>query len=611
MTSLKPAPKDVHENISYRRAILKQSVDSHAFQRECWIRASRDIVWWSDCWAYTFSPKEYPECPNRPFVLYDYQEDTVRKLVKAVGKHDMLIEKSRDMGASWMVLLVFTWMFLFRPQQAFLIGSRKQEYVDQTGDPDSLFWKSDYLISHLPKWMQPPIERNMMHMQNLLNGSVIDGESTNENFSAGGRRGAIMLDEFALAPSGQQILAATQDATNCRIFNSTPKGAFGAYFDTREKMMANTPERVIRLHWSTHPLKAPGLYTTSTGEASGEIKILDTEYEFPEGYSFIADGKLRSPWYDEQCIRSPSARQIAQELDIDYLASGGQYFDSQMLEKIRAEYAREPDHVGELILDPDWHSPKWEDHGGGRIKLWFKMPVDGKLPESWDDCVVGCDPASGKGGDMTSNSVASVARKSTGEKIAQFASNQTNPTDFAHIALGLCKLFNDAYLIWEDNGPPGGTFAKAVMDSKYGNIYWRNENEVKFTSRKTKKPGWHSTATNKPILLSDYFNGLIRGEFANPCEEAIRECGHYVQKGNAIEHSRALSTDDPYSMGESHGDMVIADSLAWRGMADVAKQEQDKGPAEPPIGSFAACRKDWERNTKRSVRPWGVWAKRG
>lgn len=71
----------------------------------------------------------------------------------------MAIEKSRDMGASWMMCLVSTWFFLFHDHFSALMLSRKEEYVDKKGDNKTLFAKIDFLLKWMPTWLLPPITR--------------------------------------------------------------------------------------------------------------------------------------------------------------------------------------------------------------------------------------------------------------------------------------------------------------------------------------------------------------------------------------------------------------------------------------------------------------------
>jgi hypothetical protein len=310
--------------------------------------------------------------PDVPFITFPFQDEAILETVRAIGDHDIFVDKSRDMGASWIGLTCIHWFWMFQVRQSFLIVSRNMDYVDKAGNPKSLFWKLDYLNEHLPPWMRPAVVRNVGHLENKVTSSVIDGESTTGNVAAGDRRTAIFLDEFALfeVADGFRALGSTQHATRCRIFNSTPNGVGNAHHKVYESNVNK-----LRLHWSSWPAKAEGLYTSE----DGVLRILDRGYwrkkvaacrpglsgkavdylldEPPDDfgsvvdYPFIRDGKLRSPWYDGECERQPIKSLIAQELDIDYLGSGGQFFEAGELEKVRKEYARAPFQTGELHYD--------------------------------------------------------------------------------------------------------------------------------------------------------------------------------------------------------------------------------------------------------------------
>lgn len=584
---MKPAPKDPQENAAYRRYYIERSQDDPEFQRECWIRCARDPVWYCDTWLWTYSPKDHEECPDRPFILWPYQEDALLKLIQAFGKHPILIEKSRDMGASWVCCVAADYREHFCKGQSFLFGSRKEEYVDKSGDPKALFWKLDYLRTKLPGWLQPNINRIKLHIHNLDNGSTINGESTNDDFARGDRRTAIFLDEFAAVDNGHQILTATRDATNCRVFNSTPQGASGAYYEMREKLATTHPEWIIRFHWTQHPEKSVGLYTTENNEEGGKLKILDHAYKFPDDYPFIRDGKLRSPWYDRQCEEAANQQEIAQELDINYAGSAWRFFEEKTFKPLEKESVRPPYHRGEMFYQGHGKNAEWIDQGaGGRVELWCHLDPDGKPPLG--QYVIGCDVATGKGGEMSSNSVASIANRITGEKVGQFTTNKMLPPFFCDYSVALCRFFYDAFLIWEENGP-GGEFTAHLRDNGYRNVFYR-EDEESFVKKKTRKPGWWSTKDTKRILLGKYAKDLLAKRFINHSAEAFKELAQYVHYPNGtIAHSRSLTTIDPTSSGENHGDIVIADAVANRGMADVAVvQEEDT--REPPDHSFLGRR---------------------
>ena len=77
-----------------------------------------------------------------PFLLFDRQAEAVDWIVDHWrNRSPGLIEKSRDMGLSWLTVAIAAAMWLFYPRIVIGFGSRKEEYVDKIGDPKSLFWK--------------------------------------------------------------------------------------------------------------------------------------------------------------------------------------------------------------------------------------------------------------------------------------------------------------------------------------------------------------------------------------------------------------------------------------------------------------------------------------
>lgn len=183
----------------------------------------------------TFDPKREPH--HFKFILFPEQATLiVDKLKKAIeiGK-DIFFDKCREVGASYTILAVFLWFWRYIPGSNFLLGSRKEAYVDNTkgesGDisnkEESLFGKLEYILKHQPAFMLPKgfdFRKHLTYMSliNPESGNVISGESSNQNFSRGGRFKAIMLDEFAFWDNDSAAWGSTADTTNCRVVATTP-----------------------------------------------------------------------------------------------------------------------------------------------------------------------------------------------------------------------------------------------------------------------------------------------------------------------------------------------------------------------------------------------------
>jgi hypothetical protein len=580
--------KDLKENLRWRSGVMQKVIDDPGCAEYFRDACSRDPLFFMNGFSWTFNPKEHPECPKQPFILYPIQEEALISLLESIGEHDALIEKSRDMGASWLCVSALAWCWMNYDGFSGLFVSSKEELVDKPGNPKTLFLKFDYLFSNLPVWLRPKGYdenkcRTHMHAENPENGAVIDGEATTGNVARGDRRTAILLDEFAAVEQGHRVLSSTRDATNCRLFNSTPNGVNNAFYDIRQ-----TGIRRVRLHWSMHPVKARGLYCTAT---NGGLKVINPE-GYPEDYHPILDDKIRSPWYDEQCKRAANSQEIAQELDIDYLGSGYQYFNSSAIESAIRKHARPPMLVGELEYDDTTGEPiRFVADNGGHLRLWCLL--DGKdQPPREHKYSCGSDVSAGTG---ASNSCLAGYDQTTCSKVFEYANNHIRPEQFAKQTVAICRWFGNPYLIWESGGP-GRQFGSRVVELGYGNIYMRRREEA-ISGKQSDIPGIVTTKEIKLILLGDYRAAVEKGDCINYSKEAMQETLEYIfAPDGGVEHSRGCSRLDPSGAKANHGDRVIADSLAWHGIRERSRIKPSEEKPEIPVGCLA-----W-RNQQREKR---------
>ncbi|GAG94539.1 unnamed protein product, partial [marine sediment metagenome] len=176
-------PKDPVKNILWREKLLRKAEDDPIFQRDLIAASAESLTFWVNTFVWTYHQFDVnPETgerieaiqPHNPFVTWVIQDELLDKFRYCLknGK-DVLIDKSRDMGASWLCIVFLHWLWLFRPDSQLLEMSRTQDYVDQTGNMKALFQKHDYINGWLPKWMLPPDVlfgqkyRTKMHMKNV------------------------------------------------------------------------------------------------------------------------------------------------------------------------------------------------------------------------------------------------------------------------------------------------------------------------------------------------------------------------------------------------------------------------------------------------------------
>jgi hypothetical protein len=196
-----------------------------------------------------------------PFILFPKQREFLEwTRDRWLQRQDGVVEKSRDMGVSWLTCALAVCMFLFIPGTVVGFGSRKELYVDGGSNPASLFWKVRQLIDLLPKEFQPEgwdSQRHapFMRIQNPENGSMIVGEA-GDNVGRGNRTSLYVIDEAAFFERPEAVDAALSQTSNCRIYVSTPNGAGNPFY--RKAHDGKTPKFVF--DWRDDPRKDDAWY---------------------------------------------------------------------------------------------------------------------------------------------------------------------------------------------------------------------------------------------------------------------------------------------------------------------------------------------------------------
>lgn len=217
-----------------------------------------------------------------PFVLMPKQVQVIETIYEHwINNKDLLIEKSRTVGMSWLAVALACTMCLFNNGFVAGFGSRKEALVDTNNDLSALLPKARMFLKYLPKrFLQGMnLAKDCPFLRlTFANGSQIIGEA-GDNIGRGGRTSIYFLDEAAFIERSEKVDAALIGTTNCRIPISTPNG------------MANT---------------------FAQKRFSGKIDVLT--------YHWRDDLRLDDAWYRQMVINLPP-HIIAQEYDINYQAS--------------------------------------------------------------------------------------------------------------------------------------------------------------------------------------------------------------------------------------------------------------------------------------------------
>ena len=600
-------PKHPEANLLWRMEMIEKAEKDEGMQKDLLAACAESQLFWINAFGMTFHQFDVDEHGKRieskhadqPMITWPIQDNLLLRFEDCVTKgEDILIDKARDMGASWCCAYHLHWLMLFRRSEKpteLLEMSRNEDYVDKPGNMKALFQKHDYINKWLPPtWMRPPncfrgqANRSHMHWHNPITGATLDGESTTKHAARGDRRLIGLLDEFGAVQNGSAMRMASRDACLVRIINST--SVPGSEYN---KWRSDKTIKVFIMPYWEHPEKGAGRYTQQTKSGKWEI---------------------RSPWFNKE-EKERGAKYMATEVLREDTEPGLSFFISD-LDTHAAMYVKSPSSTWDI---------KWKKHLGyedlahnirvkdlsmmfaveratGPLKIWCDLEKG--RPDQALSYIFGIDTGKGQG---ASNSVISIKCKETGEKVGEWADATYPPYDFAPIVVAVALWFGGAkpfrlpFLKWENNGP-GWDLGKILVKDCYYPYYYRDEKPGRVTDKKSQQYGFQMNRQSKFMLLSAYDKALTYGPYANRSALALEEAHTYVHLPGGG-YGPAFMMHESASAKQTHGDRVIADALTIDDSELPKTKVGKKVPAKNTAGyRFLQHRKSMKRNRSQSKR---------
>lgn len=253
-------------------------------------------------WCITYDPrnpnKTDPRNPDKklkakmPFIPFAKQREMVEWLQGCMNDQQSgLIEKCRDMGATWTACGFSVWLWLFVPGAAVGWGSRKEALVDRLGDPSSIFEKIRLIIDELPAFILPEGFNRKDHCSFMKvtgpHGATITGEA-GDNIGRGGRTSIYFKDESAHYERPELIEASLGDNTDCQIDISSVNGPNNTFHRKR----TSGSVRVFVMDWRDHPGKDQAWYDRRREEAESQGLMHVFSQEVDRDYNSSVEGVL-------------------------------------------------------------------------------------------------------------------------------------------------------------------------------------------------------------------------------------------------------------------------------------------------------------------------------
>ena len=422
---------------------------------------------------------QHPTKGTINFKTFPFQDDCIRSYTE---HRFNVIVKSRQLGLSTVSAVYAVWLAIFYRDKNILVIATKLAVAQ------NFIRKVKLAIDNLPPWLMLPTitEKTKQHIA-FSNGSQIKAVPTSEDAGRSEALSLLIVDEAAFIRDFDNLwmgLYSTLSTGGRAIIISTPNGTGGMYHKICEEAESGKNLfNLIRLPWTVHP-------------------------------------ERDNSWYERES-KNMSSKQVAQELNCDFAASGDTFVSTDIVEMLRMQVEKPIERWG-----PE-----------GNVWLW-------KYPRSDDTFVISADIARGDSADF---SAFQVLNTKTCEQVAEFK-GKMSPDQFAFLLAETGKRFNEA-LICPENNTFGYTTILKLVEIGYKNLYFKSPKD-KFDalyggdqSSIVSKIGFFTNASNRGPILTLLEDRLRNNTLRVRSTRLIEELRTFVWKGDKAQAKKGSNDD--------------------------------------------------------------------
>lgn len=436
-----------------------------------------------------------------PFRTFDYQK---RTLTCFHTKRFNVILKPRQMGFTEITSAFIVWLILFHPDASVLCLSTKAETAK------NVIRRVRTAIKNIPKWLLiSDISTDNKTSIELNNGSWVKSVAKSQDAGRSEALTLLVIDEAAHIEGFDDIwtgLKPTVSAGGRIIMLSTPNGVGNVYHKIYEEAVSGVNDfNPIRVEWYEHP-------------------------EHISDLSVDQKGKRTSSWFRKE-TKGLSAREIAQEYECEFLASGDTYFTVELMGLVEKTLLNMGVEKGIQI----YHEPK---QGANYI--------------------MGVDCATGKGQD---DGAAIIFEIQSMEQVAELNIKML-PNEFAASIFQLGIKYNNALMVVENNAV-GLAVLEHLKLMSYPNLFYSKKG-VKAGDR-LGDPGNAAEGS----MASDYVHGIMtlgpnRPFMLSKLEELIRLQAIVIHSQRFMNEMQTFIWNNgrPEARSGKHDDLIMAAALA-------------------------------------------------
>ena len=481
------------------------------------------------------------------YVPLDLFPDQVKLITDYDAYNENVALKYRQAGVSTVTAAWASKKIAFakksKPEKILIIANKLDTAVEMAN-------KVRAFTEQWPKWVGIEFsqEKNAQRHFKLNNDCEVKAVATSKDALRGYTPTILIFDEAAYIEADSDFWAACMASLSTGgkvIVVSTPNGYDPIYYEIYDQSLRGMNDfKISEMFWYRDPRYTKDLYMVKTKdivhfllnreEYNLDETVIDLsmenayERDHTKVTDYIAQGyKPCSSWFEGMVKKLKfDRRKVAQELECNFLGSGDNVFDSDLMQNIAKNQTREP-------------SAKMM--GGG---LWiFKEPVNGHK------YVMGVDVSRGDSEDF---SCIEIIDFDTREQVLEYV-GKIPPDVTAEIAYKWGTMYN-AYCVVDLTGGMGVSTARKLQELGYqSGLYVDNvdtSNKWKWDPKVNEKiPGINFN--NKRVQIISSFEEAVRHGFTVYSSRLYNEMNTFVYINGRPDHQK-----------NHHDDCIMAISMA-------------------------------------------------
>ena len=480
------------------------------------------------------------------YVPLDLFPDQVRLIEDYDNHNENIALKYRQAGVSTVTAAWASKKLVFakkqKPEKILIIANKLDTSVEMAN-------KIRSFTEQWPTWVGVGFspDKNAQRHFKLTNDCEVKAVATSKDALRGYTPTILIFDEAAFIEADGDFWSACMASLSTGgkvIVVSTPNGYDAIYYEIYDQALRNMNDfKISEMYWHRDPRYTRDLYMVKTNDL---VHFLLNREDYPK--DIVVDLSIENPYerdhsivtsYIEQGYKPCSAwfegmvkklkfdrRKVAQELECNFLGSGDNVFDSELMQNISKNQLREP--LAKMM-------------GGS---LWIF-----KEPENGHKYVMGVDVSRGDSEDF---SCIQIIDFDTREQVLEYV-GKVPPDITAEIAYKWGTMYN-AYCVVDLTGGMGVATARKMQELGYqGGMYVDNvdtSNKWKYDPKLNEKiPGINFN--NKRVQIIASLEEAVRHDFKIYSHRLYNEMNTFIYVNGRPDHQK-----------NHHDDCIMGISMA-------------------------------------------------